>query len=43
MLDILQVNCTDYTLPNAADDTSGDKDVLGHDCGRSWVEEKRIF
>jgi len=28
---------TDYALPNAADDTSRDKDVL-HDCERLWVE-----
>ena len=34
----LHVNRTDYTLPNAADDTSRDKDVLCHDCERWWVE-----
>ena len=28
---------TDYAFPNAADDTSRDKDIL-HDCERLWEE-----
>lgn len=37
------MNHTDYTFPNAADDTSRDKNVLRHGCGGSWVGTKENF
>jgi hypothetical protein len=43
MLEILQVNHTDYTLPNAADDSSRDKNILRHDGEGWWIEERRFF
>lgn len=43
MLGTLEVDRTDYALPNAADDAPRNKNELRHGRERSWVEERRFF
>lgn len=42
MLETLRMNRTDNALPNAADDTPRDNNILRHVGEEWWAEERRI-